>query len=70
MAKISIKARKILKANLPKGKVKCKSYLNYLISVRCAEFDLRDHGVRLVFKSIDEIRAEFESKYGSIFINI
>ena len=70
MAKISIKARKILKADLPKGKVKCKQYLNYLISVRCAEFDLRDHGMKLVHKSIEEIRAEYESKYGSIYIEM
>ena len=67
---ISIKARKILKADLPKGQVKRKEYLNYLIGVRCAEFDLRDHGVKLVHKSIEEIREEFESKFGSIYINI
>ena len=67
---LSIKAKKLLRQNLPKGQVKCKRYLDYLANIRCAEYDLRDHGVRVVFKSIDEIRAEFESKYGSIFINI
>ena len=67
---ISIKAKKLLRQNLPKGQVKCKSYLDYLAYTREAEYDLRDHGVRLVFKSIEEIRAEFESTYGSIYINI
>ena len=70
MAMISIKARKILKADLPKGKVKCKQYLNYLIGVRSAEFDMRDHGISVVHKSIEEIRAEYESKFGSIFIEM
>ena len=70
MAMTSIKAKEILKADLPKGKVKCKQYLNYLISVRSAEFELRDHGMKLVHKSIEEIRAEYESKFGSIYIYI
>ena len=63
-------AKKLLKAHLPKGQVKCKQYLDYLMNARCAEFNLRDQGVRVVHKSIEEIRAEFESKFGSIYINI
>ena len=70
MAMTCIKAKEILKADLPKGKVKCKQYLNYLIGVRNAEFDTRDHGISVVHKSIEEIRAEYESKFGSIYINI
>ena len=70
MAMISIKAKKILKAELPKGKVKCKQYLNYLMNARCAEFNLRDRGMKLMHKSIEEIRAEYEQKFGSIYINI
>ena len=67
---LSRRAKKLLQQNLPKGQVKCKQYLNYLISVRCAEFNLRDHGMKLVHKSIEEIRAEYESKYGSIYIEM
>lgn len=70
MAMISIKAKKILKANLPKGQIKCKQYLYYLMNTRCAEFNLRDHGGRVVHKSIEEIRAEYESKFGSIYIEM
>ena len=67
---LSRRAKKLLQQNLPKGQVKCKQYLNYLLNVRSAEFDLRDHGVSVVHKSIVEIRAEYESKFGSIFIEM
>lgn len=68
--KLNRKAKQFLRQNLPKGQVKCKQYLDYLACTREAEFDLRDHGVKLVHKSIEEIRAEFENKNGSIYINI
>ena len=70
MTMLSRKAKMFLRQKLPKGKVKRKEYLNYLVSVRCAEFNLRDHGVRVVHKSIVEIRAEYESKYGSIYVEM
>ena len=65
---LSRRAKKILKANLPKGQVKKKEYLNYLVSVRNDEQLARNLGIRFSYKSIDEIRAEYESKYGSIYI--
>ena len=64
------RAKKLLRANLPRGRVKRKQYLDYLVDTRSAEFNLKDHGVRVVHKSIKEIRAEYESKFGSIYINI
>jgi len=67
---LSRRAKKILKANLPKGQVKKKEYLNYLVSVRNDERLARDLGIRFSYKSIDEIRAEYESKYGSIYIEM
>ncbi len=70
MTKISIKAKKILKAGFPKGKVKCKRYLNYLVNVRSAENDLRAHGFKVMYRSIAEIRKEFEEQYGSIYIEM
>jgi len=67
---LSRRAKKILKANLPSGQVKKKEYLNYLVSVRNDEQLARDLGIRFSYKSIDEIRAEYESKYGSIYIEM
>lgn len=68
--KLNRKAKQFLRQNLPKGQVKCKQYLDYLADTRCAEFELRDQGVTVVHKSIEEIRAKYESEFGSIYINI
>jgi hypothetical protein len=68
--KLNRKARKLLRKKLPKGKVKKKEYLDYLVSERNDEQLARDLGIRFSYKSIDEIRAEFESKYGSIYIEM
>ena len=47
--------------------IKRKEYLQYLADTRDHEFQMKDAGIRVVHKSIKEIRAEFESKFGSIF---
>ena len=52
------------------GRVKRKEYLQYLANLRAEEFRKKDMGYRIVHRSIDEVRAEFESKFGSIYINL
>ena len=47
--------------------IKRKEYLKYLADARDREFKMKDAGFRVVHKSIKEIRAEFESKFGSIY---
>lgn len=57
-------------AGLAKGCVKCREYQSYLLMVREEEtFDL-ERGLRTTERSNEEIRAEFESQFGSIYINI
>ena len=58
------------RAGLGNGKVKRKKYLKYLLNERFDEQLARDRGIRLASKSVDDIRAEFESEFGSIYINI
>ena len=48
--------------------IKRKEYLKYLADTRDREFQMKDAGILVVHKSIKEIRADFESKYGTIFI--
>ena len=48
--------------------IKRKEYLQYLADTRDQEFRMKDAGYRVVHKSIKEIRADFESKFGSIYI--
>ena len=48
--------------------IKRKEYLQYLAETRDREFRMKDAGYQVVHKSIEEIRAEFESKFGSIYI--
>ena len=52
------------------GKVKKKQYLDYLVKVRHDEQLARNWGLHVSWKSIGEIRKEFEEQYGSIYINI
>ena len=52
------------------GRVKRIEYLDYLVKKRAEEEEARRYGHRVTSMSIDEIRAEFEQKYGSIYINI
>jgi len=49
------------------GLVKKKAYLMFLMNTRDAEFKLKEQGKNVVFKSIEEIRAEFERLHGSIY---
>ena len=48
--------------------IKRKEYLQYLANTRDREFRMKDAGYQVVHKSIKEIRDEFESKFGSIYI--
>ena len=50
--------------------IKRKEYLQYLAETREREFRMKDAGYQVVHKSIEEIRAEFESKFGSIFFEM
>lgn len=52
------------------GKVKKKQYLDYLVRVRYEEQRARDIGMRIAWKSIAEIRKEFEEQYGSIYVEM
>ena len=51
------------------GRVKRREYLQYLISVRDEEHQARVLGLKIEAKSIEEVRAEFEKQFGSIYIN-
>ena len=51
-------------AGLAKGRVKCREYQAYLLKVRDEE------GLQPTERSNEEIRAEFESQFGSMYINI
>ena len=52
------------------GRVKRIEYLQYLANVRAEEQQAWDMGYRIARKSIEEIREEFESKYGSIYLEM
>ena len=56
-------------AGLAKGKVKCKEYLMYLKMVRERESLYMQLGQEFEEQTIMEIRAEFESQFGSIYTN-
>ena len=49
------------------GRVKRIEYLRYLADVRAEEQQAVDMGYRITRKSIEEIREEFQAKYGSIY---
>jgi hypothetical protein len=53
---------------MAQGRVKRKEYLQYLLSVRKAERHSELLGLKIKPKTIEEIRAEFEGEYGSIYI--
>ena len=50
------------------GKVKCRAYLRYVLEVREEESLADQRGLKIVHKSIDQIRQEFEKNHGSIYI--
>ena len=52
------------------GQVKRKAYLRYVIAVREEEALAEQRGLKLVRKSIDQIRQEFEKNHGSIFLSL
>ena len=52
------------------GRVKRKEYLRFLLEVREAEWRAEEQGQAVPEKSIEEIRALFEQKHGSIYFNI
>ena len=60
MEKVKIKIRS-------EGRVKRIEYLRYLADVRAEEQQAVDMGYRITRKSIEEIREEFQAKYGSIY---
>ena len=50
------------------GKVKRKAYLKFVLEVREEESLADQRGLRIVHKTIDQIRQEFETNHGSIYI--
>lgn len=52
------------------GRVKRVEYLRYLAQVRAEEQQAWDIGIRITRKSIEEVREEFQTKYGSIYLEI
>lgn len=52
------------------GRVKRMEYLKYLANVRAEEQKAVDMGYRITRKSIEEVREEFESQFGSIWMEI
>ena len=52
------------------GRVKRIEYLKYLADVRAKEQQAWDMGIRVTRKSIEEVREEFESKFGSIYMEM
>ena len=52
------------------GRVKRIEYLKYLADVRAKEQQAWDMGIRATRKSIEEVREEFESKFGSIYMEM
>jgi hypothetical protein len=49
------------------GKIKRREYLMYALEIRCEEQLAEEKGETVELKSIEAIRAEFESKYGSVY---
>ena len=54
-------------AGSAKGGVKRKAYFNYLQEVRDREATARNLGLRITAKTLEEVRAEYETKCGSIY---
>ena len=52
------------------GRVKRIEYLRYLADVRAEEQQAIDMGYHITRKSIEEVREEFQAKYGSIWMEI
>jgi hypothetical protein len=54
-------------AGQTQGRVKRVEYLKYLATVRGEEKDAEQRGVKVVPKSIEQIRQDFEHEYGEIY---
>ena len=54
-------------AGSAQGGVKRKAYFCYLQEVRDREATARNLGLRIAAKSLEEVRAEYETKCGSIY---
>lgn len=62
-------SRQLQMAGRSQGKVKRKEYLMHLVAVREEELQVEQRGLKIKPKSIVEIRAEFERKNGSIYLD-
>lgn len=59
--------RRLRGAHLSEGRIKKKEYLMFLLKIRETEKD--KGGLNPKTKSVEEIRREYEIKYGSIYMN-
>ena len=50
------------------GRIKRREYLMYLVAVRDQEYRARQMNLNVRKKRLREIRAEFEAKHGSIYM--
>ena len=55
---------------MSEGRVKRKEYLMFLLGVRKEEKQARDLGLKVETKPIEDIRAEFEEQFGSIYMEM
>ena len=62
-------SRQLQMAGRSQGQVKRKEYLMHLVAVREEELQAEQRGLKFKPKSIAEIRAEFERKNGSIYLD-
>ena len=62
-------SRQLQMAGRSQGQVKRKEYLMHLVAVREEELQAEQRGLKIKPKSIAEIRAEFERKNGSIYLD-
>jgi len=62
-------SRQLQMAGRSQGQVKRKEYLMYLVAVREEELQAEQRGLKIKPKCIAEIRAEFERKNGSIYLD-
>lgn len=62
-------SRQLQMAGRSQGQVKRKEYLMHLVAVNEEELQAEQRGLKIKPKSIAEIRAEFERKNGSIYLD-
>lgn len=61
-------SKQLAAAGSAEGKVKRRAYLRYVQEVREEEALAEQRGLKIVCKTIDQIRLEFETNQGSIFL--